>query len=200
MSGLFNRMGMAHRAFGMHEPKDIVFVDSCLFSLSTLMTIMSSVACIHTCCLMIHHPVSGGMVDRLIAALFVGGLYITLFGTMFILSYSLWGHIRFLPDRFILCAPLRRRIAFCYSDIRHIVIDYSLESNQKLVWVVLSKTPIDSKYIHKVNRMPINSNQVRIVYSSKLDSALKRHLSETTLKQYYQCCSSLKIYGDNSTP
>lgn len=183
-----------------HDPKDTFLVDSYLFSLSTMVTIMFVYACIHTFFLMIHHPVSGGTVAQLITALFIGGLYITLFVALYIQSYSIWGRVRFFSDSFLLSAPLRRKILFFYSDIRHIVIDYSLESRKKVVWVVLSKTPIDSRYIHKINRMPLNSNQVRLLYSPELDSALKRHLPKQTLKQYSRCCSSLKIYGHNSTP
>jgi hypothetical protein len=182
-----------------HDPKETFLVDAYLFGLSTMMTILFMYAGIHTFYLMMYHPVSGGAEAQLITAFFVGGLYILFFGALYIQSYNIWGRVRFFSDFFRLSAPLRRKILFFYSDIHHIVIDYSLESGEKLVWVVLSKTPIESRYTHKVNRMPLNSNQVRLLYSPELDAVLKRRLPQQALKQYSRCCSSLKIYGDNST-
>lgn len=181
------------------EHKKTFLVDSYLFGLSTMMTILIVYAFMHTMYLMVYHPVSGGVLAQLITALLIVGLYITLFLALYVQSYSIWGYVRFFADRFLLSAPLRRKIVFFYSDIHHISIDYSLEAKEKVIWVVLSKSPIDTKYIHRVNRMPLNSNQVRILYSPELDSVLTRNLPKSTLKQYCRCRSLLKTYGDNTT-
>ena len=110
-------------------------------------------------------------------------------------GYEYLGKI-YIDDSQIICrAPLKKPLYFKYSEIREIGCDYAWLSGERQYWIYLCIDKLPNKYIHKINRMPIGQNQLRIQFSEDVFHTLLAHLPNDLMKSLYRSRPSNVSYN-----
>lgn len=110
-------------------------------------------------------------------------------------SCEYFGKVLIDESRIVCYAPFRKALIFKYSEIREIGIDYAWLTVNKQYWIYIGSAKIPNNYCHKINRLPINQNYLRIQFSEDVFSALLQHLPVDLKKALYRS-KTLEVTND----
>ena len=102
-------------------------------------------------------------------------------------AHEFWGVVCITEEKITVMAPFRKPLRFYYEDIADIGIDSCFLSVHDQFWIYVGKSIVPAQYCHNINRLPINSDYLRIQYSPKsfaclcqmLPSKLKKRLENS---------------------
>ena len=147
--------------------------DPYLFSLSMFAITMITCATYAGCFFFKHTYVEE---DYLLICFIWGGLYVVCCSGFIIGGYLFLGIFQITATHIVLFAPFRRPICLQYEEITDIGIDFAVVNGSRQFWIYLSKDKLPVKFIHKLNHMPINKDQVKIQYTLRVCNELLKVL------------------------
>ena len=98
-------------------------------------------------------------------------------------AYEYWGYITIDDSKLICHAPFRKPLAYWYSEIQEIGIDYGWLSVNKQFWIYLGTERFPIQYCHRIHHLPISSSFVRIQFSEPVFNALLEQLPRELQKK-----------------
>lgn len=98
-------------------------------------------------------------------------------------AHEFWGIVCVTDQKLIVMAPFRKPISFPYEDIADIGIDYGTLIVRDQFWIYIGKSTVPPQYCHRINRLPVNGEYIRIQYSSRVFSALRNKLPNRMKKR-----------------
>lgn len=107
-------------------------------------------------------------------------------------AHEFWGIVRITDCELTVMAPFRKPITFLYEDIVDIGIDYGTLIVRDQFWIYIGKSTVPTQFCHKINRIPVNSEYIRIQYSPKTLSALCEKLPKNAKKRLENSQTILK--------
>ena len=83
-----------------------------------------------------------------------------------------------------------------YEDMKYIGIEYGIINGAKQFWIYISNHPIESKYLHHINYMPIRRDCLRIQYSKAVFNELLGVLPPILKKQLERSYSVIRLHKE----
>ena len=108
-------------------------------------------------------------------------------------AHEFWGIVCITDQKLTVMAPFRAPIIFLYADIVDIGIDYGHLSVHDQFWIYIGKSTVPAQYCHKINRLPINNEFIRVQYSPQVFSTLCKKLPKSTKKRLENSQTSLNV-------
>lgn len=113
---------------------------------------------------------------------------------IFLNAYEFLGYLRICDTEIAFCAPFRKTYRLDYEAIKDIGIDYGCLTVNRQFWIYFGKKRIPSQYVHRINRLPMNQDFMRIQYTPNVLNALCNSLSCQLSKQLQNSKSILRVY------
>lgn len=107
-------------------------------------------------------------------------------------AHEFWGIVRIADCELTVMAPFRKPFSFLYEDIADIGIDYGSLIVRDQFWIYIGKSTVPTQYCHRINRLPVNSEYIRIQYSPKVFSILCQKLPKNAKKRLENSQTILK--------
>jgi len=108
-------------------------------------------------------------------------------------AHEFWGIVRISDCELTVIAPFRKPIVFLYEDIVDIGIDYGTLMVRDQFWIYIGKSTVPAQFCHRINRLPVNFEYIRIQYSPRTFSALREKLPKNTKKRLENSQTILKM-------
>lgn len=125
--------------------------------------------------------------------MFIGCLVALVF-IYIINGYEYWGLWKIENDGIRFFSLIRPGFLMNYADIQHVGIDYWNANGTRQFWIYFSKNKIDSKYLHRINRLPFTREHMRIQFSEEAYGELLKSLPADKAKQLNRAHSVIRAY------
>ena len=117
--------------------------------------------------------------------------------TMFFLGGFLYlGAFQIQDTQILLFTPLRKRICLEYDEISDIGIDFAVINGRRQFWIYLCKDRLSEQYVHKLQHMPINGNQIKLLYTPLIYNELLSALPQALKKRLENSKTILQVYDE----
>lgn len=127
--------------------------------------------------------------------IFEFGLIVILLCILFINGYEYFGKVRITDRGFVFNAIFHRQRVFAYEEIKQIEIDYGWLSDRRQFWIIVSKTPVDIKYLHRATKIKFSKSTMKIAYSPEVYDILCRKIEDARLsKQLFRAHTTMQLY------